>query len=191
MPNTGFIETSIDLSALDVFQDPDRVMALMEPHIDRALAIIQSAVIVRTPSGSGELKRAIGYKFAKDTGVGRVYVSPGLAPAKYAEFVEYGRLPGKMPPFGPDSSLYEWVRRKVTTSHFKATGKVLHKTPDREKMILTISFLIARAIGKKGTYRSQYTPQGSPHMFELGWADSQGVAMDIIATGIAEVLKAL
>ena len=61
-------------------------------------------------------------------------------PVKVAS-VEFGRRPGRMPPWGPGSALELWVRRKRGGS-------------------LRAAFLIARAIGRRGT-----RPQ---RMFERG-----------------------
>ncbi len=57
----------------------------------------------------------------------------------YARAVEDGRAPGKMP--GTSSGLMEWVKQKT-----RQTGKELDRT----------TFLIARAIGRKGIKAQPY-----------------------------------
>ena len=59
----------------------------------------------------------------------------------YAWFADYGRLPGRMPPWGKGTPLYEWSRRHPWTN--PQTGKPVSAESS--------SYLLARKIGKKGS----------------------------------------
>lgn len=93
---------------------------------------MRTAVARNTPRGATKLLyRSIQ---AEITGssmnvVGRVFSSD--VPVKVAS-VEEGRSPGRMPPWGPGSSLRLWVTRIVGGD-------------------ASVAFLIARAIGRRGT----------------------------------------
>lgn len=188
------ITQAIDLSMFDRFGDPDKIMTMMEPYVRAALDIVKGAVRERTPVGaSGLLRRSIAYEWSKTglTAMGRIY--PYGKAGEYAPFVEYGRLPGKFPPWGVDSALFNWVKVKVRTAEYAATGKkgykaITRKTKvtDEGKRLLQISFLIARAIAEHGTF-----PKGAPHMFELAWAETRDDALAVIESGINEVMAQL
>ena len=87
----------------------------------------------RTPVGvSGILRASIGTKVTLGTDaahLARGEVFSG-AQAPYAEFVEYGRRPGKFPPWGEGSSLRLWVQRVIGDG--------------------SRTFIIARAIARRG-----------------------------------------
>ena len=66
----------------------------------------------------------------------------------YAEFVEYGRKSGKMPPV---DSIYEWVRKKGARrgSALKAAAVFTHKSEDA--LARDAAWAIAKSIKEKGT----------------------------------------
>lgn len=68
--------------------------------------------------------------------------------ARYAEFVEYGRKSGKMPPV---DVIYQWVKRKGRTrnSALKAAAAFTHKSEDA--LARQAAWAIAKDIAKKGT----------------------------------------
>ncbi len=72
-------------------------------------------------------------------------------PLAYALPVEEGRGPGRRPPSGPGSSLYGWVERVLGVSGGEARSA---------------AFLIARAIGRRGT--------AGRHMFRDALEKSMG-----------------
>jgi len=93
---------------------------------------LENKVAEKTPVNFGILRNSITSKSTLTRGV--VFAqNPG---AKYVEFVERGRRPGKFPPWGVGSSLELWVRRVL-----KVSGKRLRST----------SYLVARKIAKKVT----------------------------------------
>ena len=111
--------------------------AMIDQEMNLAISVatqqLEARVVGFTPRGAGpvHLFQTITSE-VRGSGVdllGEVYSTD--IPVKVAS-VEEGRSPGKMPPWGPGSSLYLWVQRK-------AGGD------------LSTSFLIARAIGKRGT----------------------------------------
>ena len=97
----------------------------------------------------GNLRRSItGQAFMDREGVSMGIIGSAL---KYAPYVEYGTRPH----FPPVSALYDWVRKKLGISG--------------EKLIKSISFLIARKISKVGTYASPYlTPAIDNQSRKLG-----------------------
>jgi hypothetical protein len=122
-------------------QEPERIEAALRTEFDLYGAIAEREVARHTPVGAtGMLASSITHE-VRGTGLSlytRVF-SEDL-PVKVSA-VEWGRRPGRMPPWGPGSALELWVRRKL--------GSGLH-----------VAFLIARAIGRRGT-RGQ-------RMFERG-----------------------
>ena len=94
---------------------------------DAALAI-QSDARMRVPVASNRLRSSINTKFRGDRMGAIVFTD-----VQYAKYVEEGRRPGRMP---PSSALEAWVRTKISAS---------------AKEIPRIAFLIARAIGMRGT----------------------------------------
>lgn len=77
----------------------------------------------------------------------------------YAWFANYGREPGRMPPWGEGTSLYQWARRHPYTD--PNTGKPVSAESS--------SYLLARKIGLKGTkhdYGIVITLQRMIHLIE-------------------------
>lgn len=112
-----------------------------------AVQHLEGSVVKFTPRGAGpvHLYQTITSQ-VRGTGVeitGEVFSTD--VPVKVAS-VEDGRSPGKMPPWGPGSSLALWVERKAGGDSSAA-------------------FLIARAIGRRGT-------QGA-HMFQKAFDSSR------------------
>jgi hypothetical protein len=191
----------VDLSGFLAFKREDVIDGLA-PYVKGALGVIKGAVRELTPDGSsGLLRRSIVYQFdtAPIDPIAKVYVV-GKA-GQYAPFVEYGRLPGKMPPWREGTPLYNWVKRKLTSSLYAKTKKVVRIVPNKAKKstpgaksvtleateILNTSFVIARHIARHGTY----SKKGAPHMFELGWEETKDQAMSILESGVTNVLAKL
>jgi len=80
-----------------------------------------------------------------DKNRGGVSFGAGGAGAKYVEYVEDGRKPGKQPPM---SDILKWVRIKPLKPRDLKTGKFLTANL---KTLNQIAYLIARKIGKYGT----------------------------------------
>lgn len=65
---------------------------------------------------------------------------------QYGRFVEFGRRPGRMP---PPAALMGWVRRHSEL-------RFARKTASREADLRSRAFLVARAIGRRGTRPQPY-----------------------------------
>lgn len=65
----------------------------------------------------------------------------------YSEVIEFGRRPGARPP--PVSALIPWVQRKLMSAgpSRNSKGRFINKMAQAR----SIAFLVARAIGKRGT----------------------------------------
>jgi hypothetical protein len=139
---------------------------LGEPHVRRvvtqelrramieSLAIVEEAVVQRTPVNTGALRQGIATKI-NGTPISALFegqVFAGGAGGIYGLPVEKGRRAGRMPP--PDA-IELWVRRKLAVS---------------EEEVSRVAFLIARAIGRRGTV--------GVHMFEEGLKASERLVGD-------------
>jgi hypothetical protein len=74
----------------------------------------------------------------------------GTSPRVYANYVEFGRRPGRWPPHGP---ILLWVMRKLGLE-----GELAERT----------TFLIRRKIGQEGTNPDEFTPMKG-RMFQRAW----------------------
>ncbi len=72
-----------------------------------------------------------------------------LFDTEYAEFVEFGRRPGKQPPV---DQIKAWIdKRHILDTYSIKTHKQTKRGSDYEKRRDGLAFAIARSIGKKGT----------------------------------------
>jgi hypothetical protein len=90
---------------------------------------------------SGRVQRVEGDPDALDVG----FTEP------YAYFVEYGRRSGRMPPV---ADIIGWLKKKTSTrkgikNAFESAAA--HEGMSADRYLRSLAFLIARAIGKKGT----------------------------------------
>ncbi len=127
---------TVDTSALTEYAaDWERLAAAAQPEFDRAmgeaLAVLEGEIVGRTPVNTGFLRQSFG-STQRRTPMGIEGEVRSIA--TYAAPVEFGRLPGKMPPV---DAIEYWVRRKLGI------------TGDREAR--SAAYVIARAIGRKGT----------------------------------------
>lgn len=176
----------VDFTALENLIDVDRFAKSLAPEVQKAMEHAKGQIQRLLPDGAtGNLRRSlIASVTITEAGVeGRVQIPTPNAAFGYARYVEYGRPPGKMPPYGPGSSLYKWASRKYTSAQFKSTGKVSRKTPEREKAIAGMSFLIARKIGRTGTK--------AQHPFALGWKAAYPQVSRIIANATHNALQSI
>jgi len=123
----GFDELMKDL----VGRYPEIVADEMYKTMEKSLAVFHQAVVVETPVNTGALRAATTTDIV---GSPVSLVGSVMNPLIYAWPVERGRRPGKMPPLGP---IAYWLYRKGIVT-------------DR-KEIRSAAFLVARAIGKRGT----------------------------------------
>lgn len=110
---------------------PEVVADEMYTTMEKSLAVFHQAVVVETPVNLGTLRAATAVDIVSGPIelVGRV-----VNPLIYAWPVERGRRPGKPPPPGP---IAYWLYRKGIVT-------------DRKK-IRSAAYLVARAIGRRGT----------------------------------------
>lgn len=183
MSELSYGET-IDFSALEYIVDVDNLAKSLVPEVQKAMDHAKGQIQRLLPDGAtGNLRRSLVSSVTiTDAGIeGKVQIPTPNAAYGYAWYVEHGRAPGKMPPFGPGSSLYKWATRKYTSAKFKSTGKVVRKTPQREKEIAGMSFLIARKIGRVGTK--------AQHPFALGWQAAYPQVSRIMANALHNALQ--
>lgn len=125
---------------------PDGIKREMRRFVDTVTVTAEGNVVRNTPVGAtSHLRQSITHD-VNTSGIGingRVYSSD--VPVKVAS-VEEGRAPGRMPPRAP---IEMWVRRKIGGDNVQG-----------------IAFLIARAIGRRGT-------KGA-HMFAKGFDATRG-----------------
>jgi len=150
-----------DIDMREVVQLMDAVPAMggiVEEEIDNAMSesgmLLTTMVSARTPVNFGILRSSIKFPTGFEvrgrpasvleglTAAGKMQLA-GTSPNVYANFVEFGRRPGKWPPEGP---IQLWVMRK-----FGLQGQALQDT----------TFLVRRKIGQRGT-------KGA-YMFKRAW----------------------
>lgn len=122
---------------------PDIIAEEMARAMKESLDTVEQAVVVDTPVNLGLLRGSIGHAIF---GSPPDFYGEVSTPILYAAPVEFGRRPGKWPPIG---AIRAWVVRKQI-----ATGDEADQ----------VAFLIARAIGRRGT-------KGA-HMFQKGFEAS-------------------
>ncbi len=132
----------------DVIRELTRFNRVVGDEIERGMRlsmdVFHQAVIGFTPVNSGSLRGSIE---ANVKGSGVKYQGELTTPLPYGEAVEFGRKPGKPP---PTAAIKMWVIRKGIATGAEADS---------------VAFLIARAIGKRGT-------KGA-FMFKRGFAQAK------------------
>jgi hypothetical protein len=138
----GFDELMQRIAGLEQGGGP--FTAMIESTMQQALDLLEEQIAIRTPVNTGLLRGSIG-TFIR----GRPLAIEGIVatPISYGVPVEYGRAAGKMPPV---DAIEYWVKRKGIA-------------PEGQER--SVAFLIARAIGRRGT-------QGA-HMFRDGFDASR------------------
>lgn len=112
-----------------ILEELDR---MMDEFMDTVMRYSQERLIE-----DGKIDTGMLFKTAN---IERSFLSKTLVfPASYADFVEYGRNPGTMP---PPAALYNWVRRKLGIKG--------------EKEIMNVAYAIAVAIKQRGIDPSPY-----------------------------------
>lgn len=143
---------------------PKRLDDELRQGVTQGAVILHDAVVRNTPVGAtGMLRNSITFEVS-GSGLdvtGRVFSTD--VPVKVAS-VETGRAPGRMPPWGPGSSLSLWVARKAGGDQRAA-------------------FLIARAIGRRGT-------KGA-HMFERAYSANRAKVVSLLEEAVRRGLGGL
>lgn len=68
--------------------------------------------------------------------------------SRYAQFVEYGRLPGKMPPV---DSIEQWVRRKGRKKNSALKSAAVFAGKSEAQLARSAAWAIAKDIARRGT----------------------------------------
>ena len=165
---------TVDTSALTEYAaDWERLAAVAQPEFDRAmgeaLAVLEGEIVGRTPVNTGFLRQSFG-STQRRTPMGIEGEVRSIA--TYAAPVEFGRLPGRMPPV--DAIKY-WVRRKLGI------------TGDREAR--SAAYVIARAIGKRGTFADK-NPRGA-QMVEQGLQAATPYVEKLFGDAVGRIIKRL
>jgi len=116
--------------ASDLANGPRVIARNMRATMRKSLPVLEHSIVARTPVNIGALRGSISHEM-RGQGVdlyGRVF-----SPLEYGAAVERGRRPGRMPPI---DAIQYWVERK---------GIAGDEDPRQ------VAFLIARAIGRRGT----------------------------------------
>ena len=187
------------------------------PYFIQALNEIRGEIQNRIPVGRyGDARRDVSTTPPEREGFtirGMVIPTPGSKSERYAYYVENGRAPGKMPPWGVGSSLLEWVQQQIRNeagpfgtqsarsikftrnlrkgeegySNRGASLTTRKGTPQQltpqGKEALQMSFLIARAIGKHGTKRFRGLV---PAPWATGFEAGMAKAQEILEMGVRE-----
>lgn len=108
------------------------------------------------PVNTGKLKKSLLSTVSNETPVPlSVTIGTNLV---YAPFVEFGRKPGKMPPYEP---INFWFRRKNKIGMQKSTFKRSTEFGDVVTSVDSTVFLIRRAIGRKGVAEQPFLRDGT------------------------------
>lgn len=137
----------------------DAVMDELTLTMRRSVDVLEQAVVQRTPVASGATRQGWGTDVQRGVSAvkGRV-----ANPVEHAIFAEKGRAPGKMPPIDP---IEIWVRR------------VLGVGADQSRQV---AFLVARAIGQRGTKGAHMAEKGLAAVRPLIVADFKAVPNRVI-----------
>ena len=128
----GFDELLQRIAELEQGSGP--FTAMIESTMLSALATLEGAIKARTPVNSGLLRGSVtSVMYGVPVAYGRSIEGAVGTPISYGAPVEYGRAAGKMPPV---DAIELWVKRKGIASEGKERN---------------VAFLIARAIGRRGT----------------------------------------
>lgn len=153
--------------ALPLLEAKSRMEKVLRAGLHQAGAAVLAEVKQRTPVDTGTLKASERLSVTVGRSEAKAVVSTGVV---YAPPVETGTRPGKMP---PPSALVPWVRRHPAppSSAITKSGRPSRRKPPT---VQQRAFVIARAIGKRGT-------RGA-HMFERGFEDARPQVERILDT---------
>lgn len=126
----------------NLIQIESRLHQEIEKELTRSAATVLADSQRNAPKAWGNLARG-----------GKMIQKPGsrevLFNANYAAAVEFGRKPGKWPPF---QAILDWVHKRGLAGVYAATSR--RRIGSTERMMSEdrpLAFLIQRSIGKKGT----------------------------------------
>jgi hypothetical protein len=144
------------ISDLEHYKD-ERLSRIKTAVKETALEVRNSAVTY-APVDRNRLRSSIHIEY-DDDGLGAA-IKPGLDKEVYPTVMELGRKPGaKMPPYGPGSKLYEWVRRhkmaKTVRSKVTYQGVSLAQYAN-DRALLRMARTVAASIARKGIRPRRY-----------------------------------
>ena len=147
---------------------PDQFFEAFKPYAQLALRELRGEIAQRLHVGaSGDLRRSLfppGNALAEGVTMEQgfikaaVSIPDGTPGAKYAQFVEEGRGPGKMPPWGIGSDLYKWMQTIQRTGARLAGNKnpkfsrALHKNEEAHafKSVVGGEIVTSHMMGRTG-----------------------------------------
>lgn len=133
--------------AVDLVNAESGAKKLMRNTSIRIATIMEAHLKEKAPKFQGNLVNSLRGR-AKTSGKANTALVSSSLP--YARIQDEGRRPGKMPPHDP-------IRRWVELKLFKRAGIL---ADDMGQSIDDITYLIRRAIGKKGTKATQFIIRG-------------------------------
>lgn len=179
------MEIRIEVDAARLREGLRRAPQAIHGHVDSALS--RAALEIsrdarrRAPKAFSTLTNSIHSARVGDL---HYQVAPGV---NYAPWVEGGRKAGKMP--GVANGLREWVKQKVSiVEKAPPEGKKKRKKrkeADADNLLDRMTFVIARAIGKRGI---QAQPFMAPAM-ESAEARLRDLVNAAVERGLQEVLR--
>lgn len=119
---------------------PQAVNDEINDTMESSLWTFEQAVKLETPVSTGNLRGSITHEI---TGTPVNLVGMVITPLLYGEVVERGRRPGKMPPIAP---IELWVIRQGFEWTYKTKSGGTRPMTTHQ-----MAYIIARAIGKRGT----------------------------------------
>lgn len=142
--------TTVDTTQLNQFKEalkrsPAKLATALERTGVECAKILEHHLKRKAPKFLGELQSSIDARVVRNPQQVEAAV---VSPVPYAHVQDEGRRPGKMPPEAP---IKRWVELKL----FKRAGK-----RSKESELRSLTFLIRRAIARKGTKPTQYIDKG-------------------------------
>ena len=138
---------------------PKKLARGINRAMHKAVTVVQGRVVVHTPVFLGNLRGSI---FTQVKGTPINVIGTVATNLVYGAPVEFGRRPGRMPPV---DALEMWVRRQLGVSGDEARS---------------VAFVVARAIGRRGTKARK--------MFDKGSRESVQPVLKIFTNMVNEVI---
>jgi len=131
----------------DLMNSAPVIQKLINKSTIRIAVILEAHIKEKAPQFQGNLVNSIRGRAKVQ---GRAHAAVVSSSVAYAKVQDEGRRPGKMPPHDP-------IRRWVELKLFKRAGIA---ADGMDQSIDSITYLIRRAIGRKGTKATKYITRG-------------------------------
>ena len=173
------LSIEIDYKELEDFAEslgasPEIAHQEMARAMYAALTLMEARVVDKTPVNTAALRSSIYVAMHGTPPNLWGEVATGIS---YGEPVEYGRKAGKKPP--PIDAIQMWVVRKNITGTYQTKSGKTRTMTDRQ-----MAFLIARAIGKRGT-------KPGAKMFQKTFEGSRGEVRRILDRVPEQIVRRL